>query len=122
MEDQIDILFNSIKETIESLKDDTNLVEFYHMDAYTYKKTDDGYTITYVIPGAEKEDISLNVDGTLLSLQVNKNDVFQGLRDKIWIPDNVSTESVEAEYKNGILVVSLPFLKEGRRTNTIEIK
>lgn len=115
-------LFSKLQDVVESLIQDDEMTLFYHIDQYSFTKDEDGYTIKYTIPGAEKDKMRLDVEGELIKLTVEKTDTFMGLHDKLWIPDNVSLEGVTASYKDGILLIKMPFLPEGRDLTRITIK
>ena len=99
-----------LNEIIKFLEDDleSSLNEFYHISAYSSYATENKYVLKYALPGAEKEDISLVIEGELISLDVKGSDTRMRFKDKLWCPDDVSIDTVTAKYKNGILEIMMP--------------
>lgn len=88
-----------------------------------YKETDDKLTVKVVVPGFEKEDFVLYVEGNRLFLDIkNKKDkttysVLQKLLNETYLLDKAN-----AEYTAGILKITIPKDKPVRKTLSIAIK
>lgn len=90
---------------------------------------------TVDLPGVRKEDVSVRVDGGVLTIEGSRNLELEEKRKgyhrverahgkfsrSFALPDSVNTDSVEAELKEGVLSIVLP-KKEDEKPRTIEIK
>lgn len=101
------------------------------------KDAGDKYVMESELPGFEKEDIKLDINGTYLTISAEhkteteeKNDDKYIRRERTYgsykrsfdISD-VDTEGISAEYKNGILTIDLPKKKpEEPLAKRLEIK
>ncbi|MCR4640371.1 Hsp20/alpha crystallin family protein [Ruminococcus sp.] len=101
---------------------------------------DDGdkYVLESELPGFEKEDIKLDLSGTQLTISaehstnndekddkgnyIRRERTFGSYKRSFDIGD-IDTESISAEYKNGILTIELPKKSpEAPATKRLEIK
>ena len=105
----------------------------------------DSYVLEAELPGFEKENISVNVDGEYLTISAtqttnadnasnnsnsDKNDATYvrkersyGAYERSFHVPNIDSNEVEAEYKNGMLKVTIPKIKKEDKTpKTISIK
>lgn len=97
--------------------------------------TSDHIYVTAELPGLKSEDLDVSVNGKTLTIKgVRKAEPLkegeQRLREElsygdfnrsVELPFLVNAESIEAEYKNGILKISLP-RSEGDKARKIKIK
>ena len=93
------------------------------MDAMENEKS---YDISFSIPGFEKDDINISVKNNMLTLKVEKaestekeevnyliREMARGSYERsLELPENVNTDKISAEYKSGILSLSIPKTKE----------
>jgi len=93
------------------------------MDALELEKS---YELLFSLPGFEKDDITVSVKNNALNLKVAKSEVKEiegakylaremargSFERNIELPENVNTEKISAEYKSGILTLSIPKTKE----------
>ena len=93
------------------------------MDALELEKR---FELSFSVPGFEKEDITVSVKNNTLNLKVAKSEVKEiegatylaremargSYERNIELPENVDTEKITAEYKSGILTLSIPKTKE----------
>ena len=76
--------------------------------------SDKDYRIDLVIPGLAKEDINIDVNDTTLAIsyeakEENSNAVSYSSFHRSWaLPANVDPASINAEYHQGILSVTVP--------------
>ena len=92
-------------------------------------QTGDGIIVCIDLPGVEKEQIKLNIEGDRLSLVCEKANrrprltrgSFQLLereygfyRRELLLPSGLWAEKAEAEMDNGVLVVQIPWKAEGQ--------
>lgn len=90
-----------------------------------YEK-DDKYVIKAEVPGLKKEDIKIDLKDNVLTISGEKK--YEDINEKdnyirversygkftrrFNVPDNVNPDSVTADYKNGVLNLTLPKKKE----------
>ena len=100
------------------------------------KETKDRYKIEVAAPGFSKENFKLEVQDQLLTISAenteNKTDdgekwtrkeyYYAGFKRSFTLPKHVAAEKITAEYKDGILYVSLPKQEESKNKSAIEIK
>jgi HSP20 family protein len=87
------------------------------------KEDDKGYTVRADIPGVKKEDIQVDVEGNMISLRAEtKQEKEEKKGEKViysersygmasrsfTLPAEVESKSAKAEYKDGVLTLSLP--------------
>jgi HSP20 family protein len=85
------------------------------------KETDEEFIIEAELPGLEKDDITLEMEGERLTISVQEEDEFKeetenyvrkerrtGNYQRSFILNNVQEDKIEAQYNNGILEVTLP--------------
>lgn len=84
------------------------------------------YELSFSMPGFEKNDITLSVKNGTLHLKAERAEVKDEQEAKylareiargsyersIELPENVNTDKIAAEYKSGILMLSIPKTKE----------
>jgi HSP20 family protein len=96
---------------------------------------DKGYYLAITIPGVNKEDVKIELNEGILSISGEKK--FQKEENKKYhavesyfgvfkrsfkLPENANAETIEAEYKDGILNITVP-KQEGKAVkSTIQIK
>jgi len=103
------------------------------------EETKDDVTLTFELPGMEKDNIKVVVKDEVLTVtgerKVEKKDeqksdgeyfirreIRSGQFERSFtLPDNVKTDSINADYKNGLLIVKLQ-KKEEVKPKEIEIK
>ena len=88
------------------------------------EETDKAIVVRVELPGMEKEDCHITIDGDMLYLRGEKrferatNDSTYHVTERAYgvfqraipLPRNVDTDNTEATYKNGVLTISLPKL------------
>lgn len=90
--------------------------------AMNIAETDAAYTVDIVVPGFNKEDINIDVDNDILTISAEakqetseekkeytrKEYNFSSFSHSFHLPDNVKDDSITAEYKDGVLKLSMP--------------
>ena len=93
------------------------------------KETDNTYKITADIPGVDKTDIDISLDNNMLTISFERKDNTKELCDKyhyfersygtcsrsIYFPYNVKFEDINASYKDGVLNIIIPKIKNDTR-------
>jgi HSP20 family protein len=88
-------------------------------------KEENGYLIDLAVPGYERDDINVSVkDGTLTIEAEVKDDsganyqrefTVSSFKRQWTLPQNTNEEGIEANYKNGVLKLTIPSSKENHR-------
>ena len=86
---------------------------------------DKQYRIYAELPGAQKENVSINVDDNVLSINAKmtranaaavRSECARGdLSRAFLLPRQIQTDSIEASMKNGVLMLTLPKTKSNGR-------
>jgi len=96
-------------------------------------ENEDKYIVDYALAGFKKEDVSLNVDENILTIEgerkanedikYNRKNTFYGKFKKSFsLPDDVNSEKIDASFRDGILSVTIPKDEKSKLSKTIEIK
>jgi HSP20 family protein len=100
------------------------------------KETDNAYEIDVNVPGMNKDDIKVELDGNTLQISGEKQQKDED-KDKTYhrveteygyfhrsfnLPESAKTEDINAEYEDGILKINVPKDKEKTETKKIDIK
>jgi Molecular chaperone (small heat shock protein) len=100
------------------------------------KETSDRYEIDVNVPGLNRDDISVELDGNTLHISGqkerrddDKDKTFHRVETEYGyfhrsfnLPESAKTEDINAEYENGVLKVHVPKDAEKTQTKKIEIK
>lgn len=102
------------------------------------KETKTSYELQIDLPGVEKKDIVINMEGDLLTITAEKKGMekdddhefkrverFTGTMTRtISLPDNTDKDKVQADFTNGVLHVTIPKLKEDvkKPKKTVQVK
>ena len=90
--------------------------------AVNIREDDKNYVLDFAIPGIDKKDLKIDMNEDTLTIssetknetEENKDDYrrkefsYTSFSRSFNIPENVNREKIEANYKDGILTVSLP--------------
>lgn len=109
-----DSLFNEIFNTPNNITPAANISE-----------SENGYRIELAIPGFSKDEFSIEVQERLLQVSsrkeaeeekkyLRKEFSAQSFHRSFRLPKTVDTDAIEAQYDNGVLVLSLPKLEEAK--------
>ncbi len=99
------------------------------------KENDREYIVEAEIPGANKEDIKLDLRDDRLTISVERSEESKeernnyirrerryGSSSRSFYVQNVKQDAVSAKYENGILSIVLPKSEEKKTNNRIEIQ
>lgn len=99
------------------------------------KKSDGAYNVTAELPGVNKEDIQVNVEGNVVSIaaevkkeseekkgeEVIRSERYYGRLERSFaLESDVDESKVDAKYENGVLKLKLP-LKASSKTKRITV-
>lgn len=98
-------------------------------------ETGKSFEIHLAVPGYNKEDIRIDLENNVLSIYCDKNQteaqdlnytrrefVSGTFRRSFAIPKVIESDKIAADYKNGILMVTLPKREEAKQKISREIK
>jgi HSP20 family protein len=100
--------------------------EVFYKPAANVSEDDKGFGLALVLPGFEKEEISLKLEKDTLTIEAGREKkesentkyswaefkAVAKFRRSFVLPENVNTEGITADYKNGILNVFIPKVAE----------
>ena len=106
------------------------------MPAVNIREDEKNYVLDLAIPGIDKKDLKIDMNEDVLTISSemkNESEVSKdGYKRKefsystfcrnFYIPENVNREKIEANYKDGILSVTLPKQEEGKNKITRKIE
>ena len=99
-------------------------------------ETEKQFEIQFVIPGLDKKDIKIDVDGDQLTVsgerkfeneKKEKNfhsveSYYGAFSRSFYLPDNTNTEKIDASYQDGILTLVVPKDEKKENKRLISIK
>jgi HSP20 family protein len=135
--DYVPVSFNSLLDNF--IKDSfgtTNDKVARFLPAVDVSEDEKGYEINLSIAGVNKEDLKIDLKDRKLTIsgerKLNREDNtkkyhtietrYGAFTRTFNLPENASTETIEAEYTNGVLRVFVPKDENKQRTAQIEIK
>jgi HSP20 family protein len=97
------------------------------------QQTDEQIIIEFALAGVSKEEVRMNIENRILNFEANRKstEIEKGeyeyrefgpvtFKTKIQLPDDVVEDSIQAQFNNGVLIVSIK--KEKKQNIQIEIK
>ena len=93
----------------------------------TVRELDDKFEISLTAPGLEKKDFDISVEGNRLTLGYDASDkqdryaYATNYTKSYALPNNCDVEKIDASYKSGVLVVSLP-KTEASKGRVVKVK
>jgi len=92
-------------------------------------ETKDAFELSLAVPGMQKDDFVIDVEGNLLTISCEKEENKEAKEDlftreeynftsfsrTFTLPDMVKKEAIEALYENGILKMVLPKMEEAKQ-------
>ena len=98
------------------------------MPLMNIEETKDAYRISIEVPGMEKDDIDIEVKDNVLTISGEKKEEvksedstfyrrerrFGKFSRSISLPNDINVDGIDAEYKNGVLTLTLPKTEEAK--------
>lgn len=98
-------------------------------------ETESDIVVKAEVPGLDKDDISLSLQGDILTIRGEKKDErkeekgsyrllerrYGSFQRTVTLPTGVDPEKIEAKFRNGVLTIKMPKTEE-TRARKIEIK
>jgi HSP20 family protein len=89
----------------------------------------DDYKVSLAVPGMKKDDFRIDVEGNMLTISSEFEEKkeeeekkftrmeynYSSFSRSFTIPDEVNKEKIEASYKDGLLILSLPKKEEAKK-------
>lgn len=102
-----------------------------HMPAVNVKESDKHYEITMAAPGLEKNDFKIDVNGSTLTVSAEKDEKkeekengfarkeysYKSFSRTFTLPEDIMKEKIDANYKNGELILTLPKKEESMKAS-----
>ena len=99
------------------------------------EETDDNYLISAEIPGVKKSDLNISFENNVISISAEKKAEKEKREDRyhyrersygrfyraIPVPSSVKIDEIEAEYKDGVLNITVPKTEEAK-PKSIDVK
>ena len=106
------------------------------MPAVNIKEDDKKFILDLAIPGIDKKDLKIDLNEDLLTIssetknesEENENGYkrkefsYSSFCRSFQLPENVNKDKIEANYKDGILNVTLPKFEEEKRNISRQVK
>ncbi len=99
-------------------------------------ENNDSFNIEFAVPGMDKKDFNIDLDKEILTISVSKEEEkeedkvnyrrrefnYWNFKRSFTVGDRIDVENIKADYKNGILSVSLPKKEEAKDKGPKTIK
>ena len=106
------------------------------MPAVNIREDEKNYILDLAVPGIDKKDMKIDINEDVLTISTEtKNETEEnreGYKRKefsyssfcrsFYIPENVNSDKIEANYKDGVLTVGLPKQEEEKSKITRQVK
>lgn len=105
-----------------------------HVPAVNIQEDEKQFMLEFAVPGMNKDDFKINLENQLLTISSDMKEekedtktnytrrefVFNGFSRSFTLPKNIVADKIKADYKDGILNISIP--KDEKTKLTREIK
>lgn len=106
-----------------------------NMPATNIKETDKSYEIEIAAPGLNKEDFNIDVENGTITISSEKKDEkeekdenytrreynYSSFSRSFRLPETVKEEDIDATYKDGVLMLSIPKKEEAQKPQKRQI-
>lgn len=130
--------WSNIDRVFESFFNGYNFTPFSNNDVMKVdiKETDQEYIVDAEIPGVDKDDIKLDLNDNMLTIQVKKSvqqeeendryirkEIRRSSTSRSFYVENIKVEEITAKYENGVLHILLPKAdQEDTKKKSIDIE
>ena len=106
------------------------------MPAVNIRENEKHYVLELAVPGIDKKDLKIDINEDVLTISSETKNETEENKDgykrkefsyssfcrSFYIPENVTRDKIEANYKDGILTVGLPKQEVDKNTITRQVK
>jgi HSP20 family protein len=106
------------------------------LPAVNIKEDEKNYILELAVPGMDKKDLKIDIAEDVLTISSETKNEMEDKQDgytrkefsyssfvrSFYIPENVNKDSIQANYKEGILTVSFPKMQEEQKKLSREVK
>lgn len=91
-------------------------------------KSDDGDRYVMAVPGLQKNDLKISVEGNILSVSYDLSESNESIfiekrfSERIFLSDNANTDEIVSTLRDGILTIEIPRVSEVKKIKTIEVR
>lgn len=91
------------------------------------KKTQDAYTLTRVLPGIRRNEVTVTVEEGVLKVAVSAPNCpefargYSNLQLQYWLESDADGANADAKLVDGVLTVSVPRVKPVRNVHTVTV-
>lgn len=124
--------FNSFVNEFFGLNDMVDTIPFNKFNNVNFKELSDKYLLSFAVPGYKKDDIKINLEGDVISIESNventnsDGDVSsyykKSFKYQYSIPDDIDVNMINAKQEDGILTLELKKKEVKNDKKLIEIK
>ncbi len=100
-----------------------------NIPAVNIKEQKDDYLVSLAVPGMQKDDFKIDVEGNMLTISCEKKEKkeekdvrytrkeynYSSFERSFTLPDEVIKEKIDAHYEDGLLKISLPKKEEAKK-------
>lgn len=106
-----------------------------NMPAVNIQEDEKQFTLEVAVPGMKKDDFKINLDNQMLTISKEEKEqkeeqkdnytrrefVYNSFSRSFRLPKTILVENIKADYKDGILVISLPKDEKVKLTREISV-
>jgi HSP20 family protein len=92
------------------------------MPAVNVREDDKSFMLDLAVPGIDKKELKIDINEDLLTIASESKFSYSSFCRSFQIPENVNKEKIEANYKDGILSVTLPKVEEEKNRISRQVK
>ena len=91
-------------------------------------KNDDGDRYVMAVPGLQKNDLKISVEGNILSVSYDLSESNESIfiekrfSERIFLSNNANTDKIVSTLRDGILTIEIPRVSEVKKIKTIEVR
>ncbi len=91
-------------------------------------KSDDGDRYVMAVPGLQKNNLKISVEGNILSVSYDLSErdesifIEKKFSERIFLSNNANTDKIVPTLRDGILTIEIPRVSEIKKIKTIEVR
>lgn len=88
---------------------------------FNVEQDDKAWTVTLDLPGVAKEELSINIEGTIVRIETSK-EAKRAFKAAYELPQDIDAEASAAKLENGVLTLTLAKKVPVSNARQIEVK